>query len=180
MITASDMYMMQEFPLWHNGIGGICGALTEMQVQSPCWHSRLRIQHGWPRSKLWLGSDAWPGNSVLFPFFGQQNIYDPNQGNGCRMTPGNYSGKEVRVEDRLCFFAETLQLIWKMETIVPTSQGATRAKQGTQESHTEAIKACISVTHTNWKGYYLPTFHGTLRSFRAPGTQKNWQKAMLP
>ena len=50
-----------EFPMWCNGIGGICGT-SWMQVPSPAWHRGLRdpaLPQLWHGSQLWLRSHPW-------------------------------------------------------------------------------------------------------------------------
>ena len=56
---------LQEFLLWHNGIGGRLGVLGrrfDPQPGTVGYGSGVAQPHlGW---QLWLRSDPWPGNSV--------------------------------------------------------------------------------------------------------------------
>ena len=56
-----------EFPLWHNGIGGISAVPGCRFNSQPCI-VRLKdpvLPQPWHRSQLQLGSDPWPRNSIM-------------------------------------------------------------------------------------------------------------------
>ena len=56
-----------EFPLCHNGIGGILGAVGyRFNPHMAQWVKDLVLPWLWLRSQLQLGFDPWPGNSICY------------------------------------------------------------------------------------------------------------------
>ena len=54
-----------EFLLWWKGIGCILGTLGHrFDPRLAQWVKNLALPQLWLRSKLWLGSDPWPKNSI--------------------------------------------------------------------------------------------------------------------
>ena len=59
------MWLTEEFPLWHNGIGVVSAEpghrFDFLDLHSGLKDPVLALRHG---SRLWLRSHLWPGNSV--------------------------------------------------------------------------------------------------------------------